>query len=892
MALWYSQPKEEIEKTLETNLKTGLTVKQAEEHLQKHGKNKLPEQRKKTAVEKFLSQFTDPTIIVLLVAAIICIAIGEIVDGIIICSIVIINAVIGLVQEQKAESALESIRKMTSPKAKVIRDGSQLVIDCEDVALGDLVVMEAGDYVPADVRITKCFNMKADESSLTGESVPVEKTDTVLSNEKRGIGDMTNMAFMSTVVTYGRAYGVVTETGAGTEIGKVANLLSGAEKNATPLQRRLKELSKILSIFALAVCVTIFIIGYLQSHELMTVFLNSLSLAVAAIPEGLPAIVTVVLAIGMQRMVKKNAIMKSLPAIETSGSATVICSDKTGTLTQNKMTVVKSYVNFDYVTASDISIEGTAGKFLTFGVLCNDTSVKKESEKYESVGDPTEVALIDAAVRRGMNPIEIKELNKRVEEIAFDSDRKLMTTVNKMNGELISITKGAPDVLLQRCTAVEDDSGVSPIDDEFAKKIAEANEEMSKSALRVIAVAYKKIESDMLSSVSTETLENDLIFVGLFGMIDPPREEAKKAIEKCKTAGIRPIMITGDHVITASAIARDLGILGEGDMVMSGAELEEISDEELTKNIHSYSVFARVSPEHKLRIVKALKANGHVTVMTGDGVNDAPALKLADIGVSMGVTGTEVAKGAADMILADDNFATIVSAVSYGRVIYDNIRKAIHFLLSSNIGEIISILLTTLLGTLLFSMPVQMLSAVQILWINLVTDSLLAIALGMEKAEPGIMNRPPRKLNESIFSSGLGLRIAFQGVLIGCLTFFAYYIGFKEGVASGTEIASRTGSTMAFMTLAFIQFFHVFNARSMNYSIFKIGIFSNLYVVGAFVINVILQLVTICIPAVRTSVFRLELISPVQWAIVIALSLTPVAVVEMQKAFSHILKKQ
>ena len=816
---WFNKTASEVKDIFNTDLKNGLTNSKASENLEKFGFNELKAQKKVPLIIKFLEQFKDFMIIILIIAAIvsgaISIAQGEkITDSVIILIVVIANAIIGVAQEAKAEKSLEALQKLSGYEAKVIRDGSVCVVPAKELVPGDLVVLETGDYVPADLRITEAINLKVQEASLTGESVPVEKESAKIEEEDIPIGDMRNMLFSSSLVTYGRGKAIVVETGMNTEVGKIAGMLSNTQKQETPLQKKLNSLGKTLGIVALIICAVIFVVGILQGREVINMFMTAVSLAVAAIPEGLAAVSTIVLAIGVQKMVKKNAIVKRLPAVETLGSSTVICSDKTGTLTQNKMTVQKMFVDdniYDMTNIEDITKYENANqeiKLLVYnGMLCNDTKI---SDTGELKGDPTETALVDIALKLGFTKNIYNEM-PRVDEIPFDSERKLMTTVHMVNGKYIVFTKGGIDELLAKCTSYVQEDGVQKQNlNEYKYRINEVNETMAKDALRVLGFAYKELDY----KPEVQDLEKDLIFVGMYGMIDPPREEAKLAVEKCNSAGIKTVMITGDHKITATAIAKKLGILKNENEAITGQELDKLTDEELEKNIRNYSVYARVAPEHKVRIVKAWQKQGEVVAMTGDGVNDSPALKQADIGCAMGIVGTDVAKEAADVILTDDNFATVVSAVEEGRRIYDNILKVIQFLLSSNIGEIVVLLLATL-GTTLFAKwfgitdigHLEILLPIHILWINLVTDSLPALALAFDPANEDIMKRKPVKPSKGIFTKSMTYRIIYQGIMIGVLTLIAFMIG----LASTTEAIDgltldqskiEVGQTMAFMVLA------------------------------------------------------------------------------------------
>ena len=757
---WFSKSKEEVGEELQTDLNNGLSSEEVEKRREKYGLNELKAKKKKSLIQKFLDQFKDFSIIVLIIAAIVSgvvgVAEGEgITDTIIILIVVIVNAIIGVTQEAKAEKSLEALQKLTDHASKVVRNGEVTVVPAKELVPGDIVVLDTGDYIPADLRLIEAVNLKSQEASLTGESVPVEKNTEKIENEEVGIGDRLNMLFSSSLVTYGRGKGIVVETGMTTEVGKIAGMLENTEEQITPLQEKLNKLGKTLGIAALAICVVIFIIGLLQGKEAIHMFMTAVSLAVAAIPEGLVAVSTIVLAIGVQKMVKKNAIVKRLPAVETLGSSTVICSDKTGTLTQNKMTVEKIFINEEtknieeYKDSDDLDL-----KTLVYAnMLCNDTKISNDGTL---TGDPTETALVDMGFKLDFEPSIYNEM-PRIKEIPFDSDRKLMTTVNKINGKYIVYTKGGVDELLEKCNSYLLRGEIKPDIENYSKIVRQKNEEMAKEALRVLSCGYKELDHEPTDE-EMENLESDLIFVGMVGMIDPPREEAKKAVEKCKTAGIKTVMITGDHKITAAAIAKKLGILENEEEAITGAELEKMSDEDLEKNVRKYSVYARVSPEHKVRIVKAWQKNGEIVAMTGDGVNDSPALKQANIGCAMGIVGTDVAKEAADVILTDDNFATIVSAVEEGRRIYDNILKVIQFLLSSNVGEIVVLFLATLCTPLfahLFGITdithLEILLPIHILWINLVTDSLPALALAFDPANKDIMNRKPTKPGKGVF---------------------------------------------------------------------------------------------------------------------------------------------
>lgn len=894
---WFNKTFKEVEKELETDLEKGLSKEKVEERQEKYGFNELQQVAKKSLFQRFLEQFKDFSIIVLIIAAIVSGIVGVlqgegITDTIIILIVVIVNAIIGVAQESKAEKSLEALQKLSDHASKVIRDENMQIVPAKELVPGDIVVLDTGDYIPADLRILEAVNLKTQESSLTGESVPVEKTSEIIEEQEIGIGDRKNMLFSSSLVTYGRGKGIVVETGMTTEVGKIAGMINSTEKQQTPLQQKLDKLGKTLGIAALVICAVIFILGILQGKEIISMFMTAVSLAVAAIPEGLVAVSTIVLAIGVQKMVKKNAIVKRLPAVETLGSATVICSDKTGTLTQNKMTVERIFWNDATREASNISddeIDEELTKLVYANMLCNDTKISSDGTL---TGDPTETALVDMGFKLNFDP-SIYDRMERVEEIPFDSDRKLMTTVNKVGDKYVVYTKGGIDEILKRCTSYEIGGQISEELESYINKIRQENEKMAQNALRVLGCAYKEIDH-IPTKEEMKTIENDLIFIGMVGMIDPPREEAKLAVEKCKTAGIKTVMITGDHKITATAIAKKLGILENDDEAITGLELEQMTDEELEKNVRHYSVYARVSPEHKVRIVKAWQKNGEVVAMTGDGVNDSPALKKADIGCAMGIVGTDVAKEAADVILTDDNFATVVSAVEEGRKIYDNILKVIQFLLSSNIGEVVVLFFATLL-TPLFSKwfgitdinGLEILLPIHILWINLVTDSLPALALAFDPANSDIMQRKPIKPGKGIFTKGMTWRVVYQGIMIGGLTLAAFMIGLattKEPIGTLTLDQSKieVGQTMAFVTLALSELVHVFNVRDNKKSIFKTGIFNNMKLIGAIIISALLMFVILLIPGLR-EIFSIPVLPKENIIELICLVLAPIVIVEIFK---------
>ena len=895
---WFNMSVEETKKELDTDLQNGLSQQDVEKRREKYGLNELKSAKKKTLLQRFADQFKDFSIIVLIIAAIVSGAVGiaegeGVTDTIIILIVVLVNAIIGVTQEAKAEKSLEALQKLTDHAAKVVRNGEVTVIPAKELVPGDVVVLDTGDYIPADLRIIEAVNLKSQESSLTGESVPVEKNSDKIEEKEIGIGDRINMLFSSSLVTYGRGKGIVVETGMTTEVGKIAGMINNTEKQETPLQQKLNKLGKTLGIAALAICVFIFIVGLIQGKEPIHMFMTAVSLAVAAIPEGLVAVSTIVLAIGVQKMVKRNAIVKRLPAVETLGSATVICSDKTGTLTQNKMTVEKIFINekTQDLDSYKNNITEDVKKLVYSNMFCNDTKIGKDGTL---TGDPTETALVDMAFKLDFDP-SIYDRTPRLEEIPFDSDRKLMTTVNQMNGKYVVYTKGGVDELLNRCNSYLLNGEIRSDLENYKETIRKANEEMAKEALRVLACAYKELDHEP-SKEEINELEADLIFIGMVGMIDPPREEAKKAVEKCKTAGIKTVMITGDHKITATAIAKKLGILENEDEAITGLELEKMSDEELEKNVRHYSVYARVSPEHKVRIVRAWQKNGEIVAMTGDGVNDSPALKTSDIGCAMGIVGTDVAKEAADVILTDDNFATIVSAVEEGRRIYDNILKVIQFLLSSNVGEIVVLFLATLCTPLFANWfgitditHLEILLPIHILWINLVTDSLPALALAFDPANSDIMNRKPNKPGKGVFTKGMTWRVIYQGIMIGLLTLAAFMIGLAtttEPIDGLTldESKIEVGQTMAFVTLALSELVHVFNVRNNKKSIFKTKIFNNSKLIWAVIASAALMFIILAVPVFR-NVFSIPVL-PTENIIELAiLVFAPLVIVELVKLF-------
>lgn len=856
----------------------GLSSAQAEERLQRTGPNKLEEGKKTPLILRFLKELADPMILILIAAAAVSAitafyADESFADVIIILAVVIINAVLGVFQESKAEKAIEALREITAATSKVLRDGRQISIRSEELVPGDIIILEAGDAVPADARIIESASLKAEEAALTGESVPVNKTAAALSlgNEKDiPLGDRVNMVYMGSTVVYGRGMAVVTGTGMHTEMGKIADALSQSKDDATPLQRKLNQLSKILSILVLGICAVIFVINILRVYPnvggdvLLDTFLVAVSLAVAAIPEGLAAVVTIVLSIGVTNMSKRNAVIRRLTAVETLGCTQIICSDKTGTLTQNKMTVVEHET--DDLAALTLSM-----------ALCSDA---KLDDDHQAIGEPTECALVNDAYQEGTYTLAAGYM--RIGEAPFDSDRKMMSTVCRgPDGALTQFTKGAPDEILKCCRTILKDGKEIPLTDALRSEVMNANKRMADQALRVLAAA-RRSWNQAPDKFEASDLEQELCFLGLSGMIDPIRPEVRAAIEECKSAGIRPIMITGDHKDTAVAIARQLGILNEGQQAITGAELSEISDADFSRDIARYSVYARVQPEHKVRIVKGWKAQGKITAMTGDGVNDAPSIKSADIGVGMGVTGTDVTKNVADMVLADDNFATIVSAVEEGRRIYDNIRKSIQFLLSSNLAEVLSIFFSTMLGF-------TILKPVHLLWINLITDSFPALALGAERSEPDVMKRAPRRADEGIFAGGMGFDIAFQGVLITLLTLVSYFIGHFIESGRWEIVNSADGMTMAFLTLSLVEIIHSFNMRSRRKSVFQIP-YQNKLLWASMGVSLLCTTLVIYVPFLANA-FGFETISLLEYAVALALAFCILPIMELVKWIQRRLHK-
>lgn len=878
---WFTKSQESIIEEFGTDILNGLTHEEVAKRQEKYGLNKLEGKKKKTMFQMLLAQLNDVLIYILLAAAVISVILDEPSDAIVIAVVVVINAVVGVIQESKAEKSLEALKQLATPKAIAKRNGELIEIPSEEIVPGDIVIIDAGRYIPCDIRLIETANLKVEESALTGESVPVDKDASInLESEDTPLGDQKNMAFMSTLATYGRGVGIAVATGMDTEIGKIAKMLDEQENELTPLQKKLAQLGKFLGAGAIIICLLMFVVGILRGNPPLEMLLIAISLAVAAIPEGLAAIVTIVLAIGVQKMIKKNAIVRKLPSVETLGSVNIVCSDKTGTLTQNKMTVMKYYADGILSPINTMDIKIPSHKLLLENMmLCNDATYTENSK----TGDPTEIALLEMGVKFNITTEELNKNHKRVMEIPFESDRKLMTTVNKYNDEYYVMTKGAIDNLLNICTKAYVNGKILPLTDDIKADIMSSSNAMSDDALRVLGGAFKVITS---TEVEIDSLEKDLIFIGLVGMIDPPREEVKDSIALCKQSGIKTIMITGDHKNTAFAIAKELGIAEDESQAIFGTELDKMSDEELSSKIDNLRVFARVSPEHKVRIVKAFKSKGNIVSMTGDGVNDAPSLKMADIGVAMGITGTDVAKGASDMVLTDDNFSTIVTAIEEGRNIFNNIKKSVLFLLSCNAGEIIALFFAIILG---WEAP---LLSIHILWVNLITDTLPALSLGMDPGDKDVMKEKPRDPDENLFAHGGGIKVLLNGLLIGLLTLTAFVIGAKMYTgtknilplfpANISEEALRHARTMAFVVLSVSQLFHSFNMRHPDKSIFQLGLFSNKYLIGAVIIGILLQDIVITVPFLR-NVFNVYDLYMKDWLIVGILSVMPLVINEIAK---------
>ncbi|MCF1632436.1 calcium-translocating P-type ATPase, PMCA-type [Tetragenococcus koreensis] len=883
---FYSQNQEEVLNELDTT-PDGLTDDQAQQRLSEYGANELEEGKRSTTLQKFIAQFKDLMIIVLLVAAAISAIVPnedghrEWVDAIIILAVVVINAVMGVIQESKAEQAIEALREMSTPDATVLRNGHRVTINSEELVPGDIILLEAGDVVPADMRLIEASSLKIEESALTGESVPVEKKLEVLEGEDIGIGDRVNMAYSNSNVTYGRGKGIVVNTGMATEVGKIAGMIASADETQTPLKRNLNQLGKFLTYAIIAIAVVMFFVGTgLNDRGWVDMLLTSISLAVAAIPEGLPAIVTIILALGTQVLSKRNSMIRKLPAVETLGATDIIASDKTGTLTLNQMTVEKLYVDdHQYAASGDIPPENMALKIMNFA---NDAQFGKDNQL---MGDPTETALVQFGLDKGFDVREEIKAEPRVADLPFDSDRKMMSTIHKLKeGKYLVAVKGAPDILLERANEVLISGETKELDESQKQIILDNNQNMARQALRVLGTAYKYID-EVPETLEPEEIEKDLTFAGLVGMIDPERPEAEQAVKEAKGAGIRPIMITGDHRDTAEAIAQRLGIIEKGDdsAVLTGAQLDKMSDEEFSQNVEKYSVYARVSPEHKVRIVSAWQEEGKVVGMTGDGVNDAPALKQADIGIGMGITGTEVSKGASDMVLADDNFATIVVAVEEGRKVFSNIQKAIQYLMAANLGEVLTLFISTLMAW-------DTLLPIHLLWINLVTDTFPAIALGMEPAEQNLMQHKPRGKTSNFFSGGVMSSIIYQGIVEAASVLFVYWSAIQWPVHATYEAVHEDALTMAFATLGLMQLFHAFNVKSIHQSLFKVGPFKNRAFNWAILLSFAMMMVIIIVPGLN-DIFRVAHLDTYQWAIVLGASFAIIPIVEIVKAVQRAMGK-
>ncbi len=888
MRNWWGLDITEIEKILGVDASTGLSVKEAESRLTKYGPNKLKDKKEINPIEIFIDQFKDFIIWVLIGAALVSGFLREWVDAIAIIAIVIINAFLGFIQEYRAEKSLAALKKLSSPNSRVIRDGSRKLINSYKIVPGDVIELEAGDNIPADSRLIWITpNFTVSEASLTGESNPVAKTTLFLKEREVPLADRANMVYMGTSIASGKARAIVCETGMATELGNIAGMIQGVEKSTTPLQQRLEAFGKFIVYVCFGLVGLVFLLEVLRGNKLIDVFLTSVSLAVAAIPEGLPAVVTIALALGVQRMVKRHAIIRKLPSVETLGCATGMCSDKTGTLTKNEMTVQAVYANriLFHVTGVGYDVKGEftrdyktidlpdypeLNKILSYAVLCNGSELVQDKSGYKIIGDPTEGAILACAAKINIWKKEQEDKFPFIEEIPFDSERKKMTIVRRDNSRITAFIKGAPDIFLEDCGRIEDEGGVRKLEDKDKKEILATNEKLASSAMRVLAIGYKTMDK-VPESYSAEAIEKDMVFLGLVAMIDPAREEVKDAVKKCATAGIKTVMITGDHRNTAVAIAKELGFFKDDSIALTGEELDKLTEDELYARIENISVYARVSPEHKLRIVKAWRKRGEIVAMTGDGVNDAPAVKEADIGVSMGITGTDVTKEVSDMVITDDNFASIVSAVEEGRGIYDNIKKFIHYLLSCNVGEILVMFVSSLVG-----FPVPLLP-IQILWVNLVTDGLPALALGVDPVDKNIMARQPRKSNEPIITKQNGFLMLWQGVFIAFCSLLAFSLVLffeKEGIARAR--------TAAFIVLSCAQLFHSFNCRSNRESIFKLGFFTNKKLILAVLISFGLQMVVVYQPFLRV-IFKTEPLGAIDWCLVILISSFPLWMMEIVK---------